>query len=437
MLDYPIRHQLILPANHNQCCYFEETEEQEFMEHIIQKFSGDEKKFRLFVHELYKLGEEYVAYAQRLGQQNLEEMSLKGLAQCYREYQQRALDYCCVLWLGYLLNEYWTNYGNTLLGNVDNSVRTALFKPQQKSTVVIMQEQAQRIAQIMSENEKHAAVERFWKTYQWLPCLDLHNTPWTLTQVEAYIKEVKPSSNTLSELSLDDAVQRANLNTKEQGIFKMIAELAYLKDKRDDFRRQGIFSIQPFFTALGKRMGLSLQEIAYLTEKEILAACEDAVSTTLPEKTLSALIAQRKQGFLMYLQNNETNTTICVTEHIPKTLAQLGFKEDAIDQTIIKGMGATKGKAKGKVAIVRTVGDLRHVTPGSILVAVTTHPDYVPAMQKAAAIVTDEGGLLSHAAIVSRELGLPCIVGTGNATKVLKNGNFVVVDADTGVVCIL
>ncbi|HEX5448000.1 MAG TPA: PEP-utilizing enzyme, partial [Candidatus Saccharimonadales bacterium] len=65
--------------------------------------------------------------------------------------------------------------------------------------------------------------------------------------------------------------------------------------------------------------------------------------------------------------------------------------------------------------------------------AVTT-PDYVPLMKKASAIVTDQGGILSHAAIVARELGVPCIVGTADATKVLKNGQKVLVDADNGVV---
>lgn len=66
-----------------------------------------------------------------------------------------------------------------------------------------------------------------------------------------------------------------------------------------------------------------------------------------------------------------------------------------------------------------------------------TIPDFLPAMKKAAAFVTDEGGILCHAAIVARELGKPCIVGTKFATKVFKNGDFVNVDANTGVVTLL
>ncbi len=71
---------------------------------------------------------------------------------------------------------------------------------------------------------------------------------------------------------------------------------------------------------------------------------------------------------------------------------------------------------------------------GSVLVCEVTTPDYVPLMQRASAIVTDQGGILSHAAIVARELGIPCIVGTQHATARLKNGQIVTVDANEGVV---
>ncbi len=71
---------------------------------------------------------------------------------------------------------------------------------------------------------------------------------------------------------------------------------------------------------------------------------------------------------------------------------------------------------------------------GEVLVAGMTTPDYVPAMRKACAIVTDEGGITCHSAIVSRELDLPCVVGTKVATRVLKDGDFVEVDATNGIV---
>lgn len=102
--------------------------------------------------------------------------------------------------------------------------------------------------------------------------------------------------------------------------------------------------------------------------------------------------------------------------------------------TGVTGQTGSPGKAGGEVIIVSPDNMDIPFKEGSVLVCAVTTPDYVPLMQKAVAIVTDQGGILSHAAIVARELKKPCIVGTGDATKKLKNGQIVVVDADKGTV---
>lgn len=101
---------------------------------------------------------------------------------------------------------------------------------------------------------------------------------------------------------------------------------------------------------------------------------------------------------------------------------------------IAKGLGASPGIGSGKVKNIKDISEMELVEDGDILVTVMTNPDMVPAMKKAAAVVTDEGGRTCHAAIVSRELGIPCIVGSKNASEVLKNGMEVTVDATRGVV---
>ena len=100
----------------------------------------------------------------------------------------------------------------------------------------------------------------------------------------------------------------------------------------------------------------------------------------------------------------------------------------------IKGMVASQGKAVGTVRIVTKEEDVKSFKKGQILVSTMTRPDHILALKKAAAIVTNEGGITCHAAIVARELGIPCIIGTRIATKVLKDGDLVEVDADRGVV---
>jgi pyruvate,water dikinase len=100
--------------------------------------------------------------------------------------------------------------------------------------------------------------------------------------------------------------------------------------------------------------------------------------------------------------------------------------------SLLSGLGASPGRASGKVAVLQTADEMDKVQPGDILVTVMTTPDMVPAMKRAAAIVTDEGGVTCHAAIVSRELGVPCVVGTKKATSVLKDGALVTVDGEKG-----
>jgi len=92
------------------------------------------------------------------------------------------------------------------------------------------------------------------------------------------------------------------------------------------------------------------------------------------------------------------------------------------------------GKVEGEVYVLKSEKDIANFPAGAVLVATTTNPNYLPAMNKAIAFVTDEGGITSHAAIVARELGVPCIVGCKVAMKVLKSGDKVEVDAEKGIV---
>ena len=103
-------------------------------------------------------------------------------------------------------------------------------------------------------------------------------------------------------------------------------------------------------------------------------------------------------------------------------------------EILARGLGASPGVAVGPVKHIPTPKDIERMNEGEILVTEMTTPDFVPAMKKAAAIVTNSGGTTCHAAIVSRELGIPCIVGTQNATEVLKEGELVTVDAVHGMV---
>ena len=103
----------------------------------------------------------------------------------------------------------------------------------------------------------------------------------------------------------------------------------------------------------------------------------------------------------------------------------------------IKGEVAFKGTAEGKAKVIFDQSELTKLEKGEILVAQMTTPEFILAIERAKAIVTDDGGIGCHAAIISREFKIPCIIGTKIATKVLKDGDLIEVDVEKGVVKIL
>lgn len=110
------------------------------------------------------------------------------------------------------------------------------------------------------------------------------------------------------------------------------------------------------------------------------------------------------------------------------------IKEQKELKMLVRGLPASPGIGRGKVRNIKDISEIGRVEDGDILVTVMTNPDMVPAMRKAAAVVTDDGGRTCHAAIVSRELGIPCIVGAKNASQILVEGLEITVDASRGVV---
>ncbi len=133
----------------------------------------------------------------------------------------------------------------------------------------------------------------------------------------------------------------------------------------------------------------------------------------------------------LYIIQSRPITTINTQKQIKATeMEQDNAKLAAMP--FLVGLGASPGIATGPVKILKSAKEIGRIKKGDVLVAPMTSPDFVPAMKEASAIITDQGGPTSHAAIVSRELGIPCVVGTNEATKKLKEGFIVTVDGKAG-----
>lgn len=129
------------------------------------------------------------------------------------------------------------------------------------------------------------------------------------------------------------------------------------------------------------------------------------------------------EGKDIYVVQSRPITTLGMERKASKEIA---------GEAILSGLAASPGVASGSVKVVHTLDDLKKIRKGDILVTEMTNPDMVVTMQRASGIVTDEGGITSHAAIVSREMGIPAVVGTGEATKKLKDEDIVTVDGNNG-----
>jgi len=168
-----------------------------------------------------------------------------------------------------------------------------------------------------------------------------------------------------------------------------------------------------------------------LGEHVKLVAPED-LDRLADNKTLKE-IKTRETGYALY--NNKIYSIVEINKILEKENIQIEKPETNI--TELKGTCAWKGQVKGKVRLVVTDSEADNLQKGEILVTEMTSPRYLAAMQKAGGIITDEGGITCHAAITARELKLPCVIGTKQATQVLKTGDYVEIDAEKGLVRII
>jgi phosphohistidine swiveling domain-containing protein len=133
-----------------------------------------------------------------------------------------------------------------------------------------------------------------------------------------------------------------------------------------------------------------------------------------------------------------TNEKIYTNESEVERAFNVQFEHETIETgDILKGQTAFPGKVNGKAFIMSKAEQINKFQDGQILVASTTTPDFLPAMKRAGGIISEHGGVICHAAITSRELKIPCVVGVKGATQVIKKGDLVEVDADNGVIRVI
>lgn len=245
--------------------------------------------------------------------------------------------------------------------------------------------------------------------------------PRNIEYFESMINQSNNPSEMLKKLLEDRSKELKEYKEYSKGMDKDLVKQAellqnymFFRAYRIDAMKRAQWNIRPLLNEICKHCDVKLEDLAFFIWPEIVKLLETG---EVPD------FEPRKKCFNMIVVNKKISWN---TE--PIQTDKLGYVGP------IKGTVAQRGNVKGIVRLVLNENDMKRFKEGEILVTAMTTPDYVMIMNKALAIITDEGGILCHAAIVSREFNKPCIVGTGIATKVLKDGDIVRVDAINGII---
>lgn len=219
----------------------------------------------------------------------------------------------------------------------------------------------------------------------------------------------------------------------DEFVMKIAGKVVWAKPRRKDYQSKSYYHVEKLCREIAKRLFISLEQVRSAPVEQLEAALKDDtvdLSETNNIKKIHVCLPQADDS-VMVLTGKDAE------EFSSGRVSRGSDSQDLSKIKELKGSVACPGKVTGRAKIINLPEEMSKMEQGDILVSSATAPSIVPAMKKAAAIITDEGGLTCHAAIVSRELNTPCVVGLKIITRVVKDNDLVEVDANSGVVKIL
>jgi len=236
--------------------------------------------------------------------------------------------------------------------------------------------------------------------------------------------ELSKNANTISEF-------KTKLSVKNNVLFDFVQKSMYVRDIRKEALQKQLAMISNTTRQIFSTIGIDPCDAPY-------AVYSDFNSGFYRTDTYHNEIDNRKkQGFVALFNAQGNKFEYGDVPNKKKQFFALIDEKGVVEEVELKGNVAYRGLVRAEAQIILSEKDFSKFKDGNILVTSMTRPEFVPLMKRAGAVITDEGGITCHAAIISRELNKPCIIGTKNATKILKDGDVVEVDANGGIVRII
>ncbi|MBS3121762.1 hypothetical protein J4434_02675 [Candidatus Woesearchaeota archaeon] len=302
---------------------------------------------------------------------------------------------------------------------------------------------------ILNDDIVKKKLEKHAEEYAWVP-VDYNGEPWTLENFKERLNEIlndkiapEEKLKTLIEaqkkLKKEQLAIKKEYNIDDDTFFDCITAQKCMAamDIKKEVCSTSHYHVQFLMKEIGRRLGLTLTQVDYLTPKEVELA--------LADKDKRQKDKNKKQKFTKRFLDARYHQSCYIAEDTKVNFLDKD-DESAVRKIIEKspeskdmliGICGNPGYIKGKARVILETKDFHKMQKGEILVTPFTTPEFVIVMKKSAGIVTDMGGVTSHSSIVARELNIPCVVGAKFATKLIKNGDVLEIDAGKGIVRII
>ncbi|MBS3165967.1 hypothetical protein J4444_02495 [Candidatus Woesearchaeota archaeon] len=395
----------------------------------------------------YQCGEDLLKFSQDIKRMRLKTKNKKELLQLFAYFRKKYETLCSFLYytqsaVDFLektireeLEKILALQGKDELLEEYLSLLTAPIKQN-----LVNKQQDELLWMAMKLQQKHDIsndLNKYMENYLWLSARDGVSEPDSRKSIIERITELSTQNpqqklaeivkeRKLTQQRYREVVQELSLSGTLLHLIQTAKEFVYLRTYRTDILASAFFNIRPLLREIGSKINLEFEEVCYLTADEV-----EKLKSKTPSKKK---IAERIQDYAFLVLKSKKKVVVGKELNRLKEKSNSNNNSKSKVSTEIKGKPAYDGIVQGTVKIVLTAKDMYKIKEGDVLVASMTTPDIVPAMQKAAAFITDEGGMTCHAAIIAREMKKPCVVGTRNATKVLKDGDRVEIDAGKGTV---
>jgi phosphohistidine swiveling domain-containing protein len=415
--------------------YADSQEFNEVKNFLTKKINNNPRYIKQLCDNWRAACEDLIKSSEKLANEDFSSYSDKQLFKGLENIVKKLRLSVAYVYLHHGLDKFFETWINELLDakNVSSQKKIDYFhilsSPKEATGLIKSKQQLERIIRQRDKSKKELLIGDYASEYGWLGYDTGVGYTLTIREVKQQLidaaKSAQPVYNESRNANRSKLIKELHLDKKSAMILDLLSTITFLGSYRLEANMKAGVYLTPLLNELARRFNATYEDITQFTLDELKQAI---IFKRLNRNEINR--RKKKYGLLTTGTKYKVYTGKAVDRIEEKEKIPPGLLE-------LKGMVTNPGQVIGRVKLILNKKDYAGFKSGNILVTKMTSPNLISVLQKCSAIVTDIGGITSHAAIISRELDKPCIIGTKIATRVLKDGNLIEVDANRGVVKIL